>query len=48
MGRFQLGSTVIVLLPEGPTQWQADWAPGRAVRLGEAMTQEDIEPENSR
>lgn len=37
MGRFQLGSTVIVLLPEGAVDWPADWVSGRAVRMGEAM-----------
>jgi len=37
MGRFKLGSTVIVLLPQGAADWRADWTPGRAVRMGEAM-----------
>ena len=41
MGRFLLGSTVVVLLPAagaGPgLKFNPAWAPGRAVRLGEAM-----------
>jgi phosphatidylserine decarboxylase len=41
MGRFLLGSTVVLLFPRGELQFAADWAPGRAVRLGEAMAQLD-------
>jgi len=37
MGRFLLGSTVVLLFPKGPLRFNTDWAPGRAVRLGEAM-----------
>ena len=37
MGRFLLGSTVVLLFPNGPLRFNPDWAPGRAVRLGEAM-----------
>jgi phosphatidylserine decarboxylase len=37
MGRFLLGSTVVVLLPKDTLRLPADWAPGRAVRMGEAM-----------
>ncbi|WP_143903418.1 archaetidylserine decarboxylase [Tepidimonas thermarum] len=37
MGRFLLGSTVIVLLPPGCAELAPDWAPGRPVRMGEAM-----------
>ena len=37
MGRFLLGSTVVLLLPPGPLRFNPDWAPGRPVRLGEAM-----------
>ena len=39
MGRFLLGSTVVMLFPKGPLQFNQAWAPGRAVRLGEAMGQ---------
>ena len=37
MGRFLLGSTVVLLFPKGPLRFNPHWAPGRAVRLGEAM-----------
>ncbi len=37
MGRFLLGSTVVMLLPPGPTEFNADWEAGRAVLLGEKM-----------
>ena len=37
MGRFLLGSTVVLLFPKGPLRFNTDWAPGGAVRLGEAM-----------
>ena len=37
MGRFLLGSTVVLLFPKGPLRFNTGWAPGRAVRLGEAM-----------
>ncbi|MBC7205382.1 MAG: phosphatidylserine decarboxylase [Methyloversatilis sp.] len=37
MGRFLLGSTVVMLFPSGALQARADWVPGRTVRMGEAM-----------
>jgi phosphatidylserine decarboxylase len=37
MGRFLLGSTVVMLFPKGPFQFNKSWAPARPVRLGEAM-----------
>ncbi len=37
MGRFLLGSTVVMLFPKGVVQFNPDWAPARAIRLGEAM-----------
>jgi phosphatidylserine decarboxylase len=37
MGRFQLGSTVVMLFPKNVLTFVPDWAPSRAVRLGEAM-----------
>ena len=37
MGRFLLGSTVVLLFPKGPLRFNADWVPGGAVRLGEVM-----------
>ena len=37
MGRFLLGSTVVLLWPRGPLRFTPAWAPGRSIRLGEAM-----------
>jgi phosphatidylserine decarboxylase len=37
MGRFLLGSTVVLLWPKDTIRFQPDWAPARAVRMGEAM-----------
>ncbi len=37
MGRFLLGSTVVMLFPKSPLQFNAAWASGGAIRLGEAM-----------
>ncbi len=37
MGRFLLGSTVVMLFPQGPTVFNPEWAAGREVRLGEKM-----------
>lgn len=37
MGRFLLGSTVVMLFPKGVVTFNPDWAPTRSVRLGEAM-----------
>jgi phosphatidylserine decarboxylase len=37
MGRFLLGSTVVMLFPPGVVDFNPDWAPARPVRLGEAM-----------
>jgi phosphatidylserine decarboxylase len=42
MGRFLLGSTVVMLFPPRPAalpplQFNPEWAPGRAIRLGEPM-----------
>ena len=37
MGRFLLGSTVVLLFPKGPLQFNPAWSSGRAIRLGEAM-----------
>ena len=41
MGRFLLGSTVIMLWQPGVITLNPDWAPERAVRLGETMGQRD-------
>jgi len=37
MGRFMLGSTVVLVWPDQPLTFNADWAPTHPVRLGEAM-----------
>ncbi|MES2282348.1 MAG: archaetidylserine decarboxylase [Pseudomonadota bacterium] len=37
MGRFLLGSTVVMLFPKGPLSFNPEWVPGRSIRLGEAM-----------
>jgi phosphatidylserine decarboxylase len=37
MGRFLLGSTVVMLFPTPPLAFNPAWSPGAAVRLGEAM-----------
>jgi len=37
MGRFNMGSTVILLLPPGSCEWLPSLAPGRAVRVGAAL-----------
>ena len=37
MGRFLLGSTVVLLFPAGPLAFNPAWAPGGAIRMGQAM-----------
>ena len=37
MGRFLLGSTVLLLFPAGPLSFNPAWQPGGAIRMGEAM-----------
>jgi len=37
MGRFLLGSTVVMLLPAGPLRFNPAWAPGGSIRMGEVM-----------
>jgi len=37
MGRFLLGSTVVLLWPKTTLEFDPDWAPSRAVRVGEKM-----------
>lgn len=39
MGRFNMGSTVILLLPRGRAEWLAPLAPGSAVRVGQPIAQ---------
>ncbi|MBC8058251.1 MAG: phosphatidylserine decarboxylase, partial [Rhizobiales bacterium] len=37
MGRFLLGSTVVMLFPKAALRFNPAWSPGRPIRLGEAM-----------
>ena len=37
MGRFLLGSTVVLLFPKGPMAFDPTWQPGGPVRMGAAM-----------
>jgi phosphatidylserine decarboxylase len=39
MGRFLLGSTVVLLFGPGLLRFAAGWVPGRPTRQGEAMAQ---------
>jgi phosphatidylserine decarboxylase len=44
MGRFLLGSTVVMLWPPGAMQFNPAWASGREIRLGEAMARHRSPP----
>ena len=37
MGRFLLGSTVVMLFPQDRLSFNPDWSPARSIRMGEAM-----------
>lgn len=37
MGRFRLGSTVVLVMPKGSVTWNEDEVPGKTVRMGEAF-----------
>ena len=37
MGRFLLGSTVVLLFPRGPLAFNLQWSPTGAIRMGEKM-----------
>lgn len=37
MGRFNMGSTVVLLLPPGMPEFKAGWQAGNSIRLGQAM-----------
>ncbi|MBD3655234.1 MULTISPECIES: archaetidylserine decarboxylase [Marinobacter] len=37
MGRFRLGSTVVLVMPKGVVSWNEDQKPGKTVRMGEAF-----------
>ncbi|MFM9834764.1 MAG: archaetidylserine decarboxylase [Methylophilaceae bacterium] len=42
MGRFLLGSTVVLLFEKGVIEYSKNWKAGRLIRLGEAMTDTTI------
>lgn len=37
MGRFRLGSTVVLVMPKDAAQWNADQVAGKTVRMGESF-----------
>lgn len=37
IGRFNLGSTVVLVLPPGQALWRSNLAPGQDVRMGQAL-----------
>ena len=37
LGWFNMGSTVILLLPEGACEWDDDMRPGETLRMGEEI-----------
>lgn len=39
MGRFQLGSTVIVLFPKGSVTWHSDLCEGASIKMGEGVAE---------
>ena len=40
LGRFMLGSTVVLLFPKAPLTFNPTWEPGKVIRFGEAMANE--------
>jgi phosphatidylserine decarboxylase len=39
MGRFLLGSTVVLLFPKDTLRFESAWVPGGAVRMGQSMAE---------
>jgi phosphatidylserine decarboxylase len=37
MGRFLLGSTVVMLFPKDTLQFNPEWSPTQPIRMGEMM-----------
>jgi phosphatidylserine decarboxylase len=37
MGRFRLGSTVVMVMPEGSVEWNGDEVPGKLLRMGKSF-----------
>ena len=48
IGRFNMGSTVIVLLPKQTASWLGELGPGTALQMGQALGNRDKEPEFSK
>jgi phosphatidylserine decarboxylase len=44
MGRFNMGSTVILVLPPGTTQWPADLRAGTTIRMGQPLARVTATP----
>jgi phosphatidylserine decarboxylase len=42
MGRFLLGSTVVMLFPRGVLEFNPEWTATRAIRMGEAMGRKPV------
>ncbi len=45
MGRFMLGSTVVMLFPKNTLAFNAGWMPAVAIRMGQAMGQATTNPD---
>ena len=43
MGRFMLGSTVVMLFPKAALRFNPQWVPTRPIRLGEAMANYSVD-----
>ncbi|MEP7247693.1 MAG: phosphatidylserine decarboxylase, partial [Gammaproteobacteria bacterium] len=37
MGRFNMGSTVILVMPPGTTEWRPEMKAGGVIRMGQAL-----------
>lgn len=44
MGRFLLGSTVVMLFPKNTLAYNPEWTPTRAIRMGENMGRKPAQP----
>ena len=47
MGRFQLGSTVVMVFPEGPLHFNPTWQHGTPIQMGQVMAQTAVDGANS-
>ena len=48
MGRFLLGSTVVMLFPKNTLRFNPEWSPERAIRMGETMGSKPFMHKDSR